>query len=450
MQKQTRRGFLKLGSVATLAAASAACSAPTSPAEPASPPPPVQPAPPKPAAKAPAPPPTVAAAPARAAAPVAAPSTARAPGDRRILVVVQMGGGDDGLNTLVPYGNGLYYQARPQVSIPADQLLRLNDQFGLHPSLKAFKELYDGGKLAFVQGVGYPNPSRSHFRSMDIWHSARLDGGADEGWLGAFMSEVYKVGDSPFQCVNIGNSVPKALLGANVPAAAVQDTGTFAFVADRRLPAGKDPLLKTFGEMYARPSRKLPSLELVSNTWGNTVKAVDLLAGSASKYQSTAQYPNGPFGKTLQQVAQMIGADLGTRVFYVSLGGFDTHANQKQAHANLLSQVSDGVTALYRELEQMGKADRVMIVGFSEFGRRVRENGSNGTDHGAAGPMFVLGAGVKGGLYGDHPSLTDLDEGDLKYTVDFRQVYATILDGWFEVPSKKILGGSFDRLGFVG
>ncbi len=372
------------------------------------------------------------------------------PPEQRTLVMIQLGGGDDGLNLLAPYGNGTYYDLRPKVAIAQADVLRLNDQYGLHPSVKAFKRLHDEGKFAMIQGVGYPNPSRSHFRSMDIWHTARTDANSEQGWLGAFMAEVYKVGESPFQCVSVGTSVPKAMFTPHAPAAAVQDAATFQFLADRKLPTGKDPLLKTFGQVYAKPGRKLPTMELVAQGWDTTMRGVEALAASTEKYQPTTPYPQGPFGKALQNVAQMISANLGTRVFYVSLGGFDTHSNQKPAHANLLTNLSEGLAAFQKDLEGLGKADGVTILGFSEFGRRVKENGSGGTDHGAAGPMFVIGKNVKAGLYGEAPSLTSLDEGDLKHTVDFRSVYATVLENWFGVPSQAILGGNYEKLGFLG
>ena len=451
MSKRTRRDFLRIGGAGALAAAGlAACSAPAAPSAPAQPPAAPTSFPAAPAQTSDQPPKLVSADPrGPQPKPPAASSPPPPPSDRRILVVLQLSGGDDGLNMLVPYGDGLYYDLRPQLGIPADQVLRLSDQLGLHPSLKAFKGFYDQGKLAFVQGVGYENPSRSHFRSMDIWHTARTDASGDQGWLGAFMKQVYRVNESPFQCVNLGLSVPKALLTEAAPTAALQDSGTFHFLADRKLPNARDPLLKTFGQMYARPAKKLPALQLVADTWEATTRGVDALGGAAEKYQPAAQYPNHPFGKALQQVAQMLAASLGTRIFYVSLGGFDTHANEKADHARLLTLLSDGLAAFNKDLEAQGRTDEVLVLAFSEFGRRVRENGSGGSDHGAAGPMFAFGNGVRGGLYGDHPSLSNLDDGDLRFTVDFRQVYATILEDWLGASSKSVLGGSYDRLGFI-
>jgi uncharacterized protein (DUF1501 family) len=378
-----------------------------------------------------------------------APKTA-VPADKRTLVVVQLSGGNDGLNAVVPYGNGMYYQLRPQIGIAADQVLRLDDNVGLHPNLKSFKALYDKQQLAIIQGVGYPNPSRSHFRSMEIWHTARPQGSVPtNGWLGAFMAEVYKVGESPFQCVNFGTSVPQALHTEHAPVAALQDTTSFQFLVDKRLPTMKDPLLKTFGQVYARPAKKTPALELVASNWDNTARGVDVLSGTSEKYQAAAQYPNNGFGKTLQQIAQMIASDVGTRVFYLQLGGFDTHANEKPSHATLMSQLADSLAVFQADLEGHGRADQVLTMSFSEFGRRVKENGSQGTDHGAAGPMFVLGTNVKGGLYGDHPDLSKLDDGDLRHSVDFRSVYASVIENWLGAPSQDVLGGSFDRLAFV-
>src|SRR6266849_6198031 len=258
---------------------------------------------------------TTSASPQASASSPAASTTAKA---QRTLVVVQLSGGHDGLNAVVPYGNGLYYQLRPQIGVPADQVLHLDDQVGLHPNLKSFKTLFDTHQLAIIQGVGYPNASRSHFRSMEIWHTAQPQGMApSQGWLGAFMSEVYKVGDSPFECVNFGASVPQALLTQHAPVAAMQDTANFSFLVDRRLPSMKDPLLKRFGQVFAKPAQKTPALDRVATGLDTTKRGVDVLAGISDKYQPATQYPNNAFGKTLQQVSQMLTADIGTRVFYV-------------------------------------------------------------------------------------------------------------------------------------
>ena len=442
MPSSTRRAFLRTGALGAAAGLAVACTAPAAPG---------------PAERT-----TPAAAPtssvlSTAVTPTAAVNPAptrevrpQAGAAQRALVVLQLSGGHDGLNAVIPYADGLYYQLRPQLNIPADNVLHLDDRVGLHPNLTAFKTLFDQGQLAVLQGVGYPNPNRSHFRSMEIWHSARPDGPAPEqGWLGAFMSEIYKVGDSPFECVNFGVSVPQALRTTRAPVAALQDTASFQFLVDRRLPSMKDPLLRTFGQVAARPARKGPAVELVARNWDATMTGVHALNSVGEKYQPKGQYASNPLARTLQQVAQMLSSDLGTRVVYLQLGGFDTHANEKPQHAGLMTQMADSLAAFQADLDGHGLASSVVIMLFSEFGRRVKENGSQGTDHGAAGPMFVLGKAVRGGVYGEHPNLSDLDDGDLKFGIDFRSVYATVLEKWFNASAPEVLGGTFEKLDFL-
>ncbi|MBV8717759.1 MAG: DUF1501 domain-containing protein [Chloroflexi bacterium] len=456
MSSSSRRAFLRTGALGAAAGLAVAC---TQPAPQSAAPT----APPSAGTAAPAPAPTSAPAAAAQPQPAAAQPTVAQPqpssaqtqpqapaAGQRALVVLQLSGGHDGLNAVIPYGDGLYYQLRPQIGIPADKVLHLDDQIGLHPNLTSFKSLYDQGQLAILQGVGYPNPNRSHFRSMEIWHSARPDGPSpDQGWLGAFMSEMYKVGDSPFECVNFGTSVPQALRTQQAPVAALQDTTSFQFLVDRRLPSMKEPLLKTFGQVATKPARKSPATDMVARNWDATTTGVSALSAVSEKYQPKAQYPNNPLAKTLQQVAQMLSSDLGTRVVYLQLGGFDTHANEKPQHATLMTQMADSLAAFQADLDGHGLSDNVVTMLFSEFGRRVKENGSQGTDHGAAGPMFVIGKAVRGGVYGDYPKLNDLDDGDLKFGIDFRSVYATVLDGWFNASSPEVLGGNFPTLNFL-
>ncbi|MFN0072681.1 MAG: DUF1501 domain-containing protein [Chloroflexota bacterium] len=440
MAKQSRRNFLKLTSSGALGIGLLACSAPMATPPDAEPmmgmamggEPVVEPP---------------------RASTIAAPSAPSAPAPSsngpRLLIVVQLSGGDDGLNAVVPYGDGLYYQLRPQLAIQGDQVLPLNDRVGLHPSLKSFKALWDQDKLAVIQGVGYPDPSRSHFRSMDIWHTGRLENNVDNGWLGNFMAQAQRADQGPFQCVALGNSVPRALQHEHISPAALQDTATFTFQTDRRLPGMRDSLIQAFSDLQASANRAFPTAQLVANNWLATAQGVDQLRAVGESYRPFGQYGNSPFGRALQQTAVLAAAELGTRVLYVSIGGFDTHANQRNTHAGLLTQLSDGLAALQKDLEHSGQADRTLILAFSEFGRRVRENGSGGTDHGAAGPMFIIGNRARGGLYGEYPDLTNLDEGDLKHSTDFRQVYATVIEDWLGASAHSVLGGSFDRLGFV-
>jgi uncharacterized protein (DUF1501 family) len=449
MQTTSRRGFLKTGALGAAAGLAIACASPTSDTG----------APASPATSGQTPSPSQVETSGPVPAPVSGVTTSGGSGSTstsgpnsgsRSLVVLQLSGGHDGLNAVIPYADGLYAQLRPQIGIASDKVLHLDDHVGLHPNLTSFKSLYDAGQLAILQGVGYPNPNRSHFRSMEIWQTARPEGPTpDQGWLGAFLAEIYQAGASPFECVNFGTSVPQALHTVHAPVAALQDTSSFQFVVDRRFPSMKEPLLKTFSRVATRPSQRTPALQLVADTWGATQQGVETLSGVTEKYQARAQYPTTPLGKTLQQVAQMLSSDIGTRVIYLQLGGFDTHANEKPQHATLMTQLADSLAAFQTDLEGQGLANQVVTMTFSEFGRRVKENGSLGTDHGAAGPMFVLGKSVKGGLYGDHPSLSDLDDGDLKFGIDFRSVYATVLENWLGATAQDLLGGSFDKLSFL-
>jgi len=263
------------------------------------------------------------------------------------------------------------------------------------------------------------------------------------------MSEIYKVGDSPFECVNFGVSIPQALRTTQAPIAAMQDTASFQFLVDRRLPSMKDPLLKTFGQVATKPAKKGPALDLVARNWDATTTGVSTLSATSEKYQPKAQYPNNPLARTLQQVTQMLTSDFGTRVVYLQLGGFDTHANEKPQHATLMTQLADSLLAFQNDLDGHGLSGRVVTMTFSEFGRRVKENGSQGTDHGAAGPMFVVGKSIRGGLYGDHPKLDDLDDGDLRFGIDFRSVYSTVLEDWLGASASDVLGGNFEKINFL-
>lgn len=366
----------------------------------------------------------------------------------RSLVVIQLTGGNDGLNTVIPYADPAYRKNRPNLGVPDGQVLRLTDSVGLNPNMAGMKSLYDKGQLAVVQGVGYPNPNRSHFRSMEIWQTAEPDRPGTEGWVGRYLDAVRQGRASPLTGINIGNEMNEALQSAHASVPVIQGLANFGVVFPRtgdggaRAAALKEIQIADTSTKYGR---------LFSQTARETYESADLIRAGIQKYRSTVQYPAGGFGQGLQEVAQLIAADLGTRVYYVSFGGgsFDTHAAQAQRHPRLLSQLSDGLAAFQSDLEQMGHADSVVTLAFSEFGRRVHENANGGTDHGTASEMFVVGRPVKGGLYGEYPSLTNLDAGDLKHTTDFRSVYATVLDRWLGVHSELVLGKPFPDLKFV-
>lgn len=371
------------------------------------------------------------------------------PNSKRALVVIQLGGGNDTLNTLVPYSDPSYYKLRPTLAIAQGDVLHLSDQVGLNPNFAPMKSLYDGGQLAVVQGVGYPNPNRSHFRSTDIWTSGRPDIIEPTGWLGRYLDNTCSGEDRPLKGVDAGDTVSRLFWTGQSIVPAISSIEGFDFLTDARFPKDRDNQIGTFkalnagsgGGNYDDFIRKA-ALEALDTS--NQLKKV------AGSYHSTAQYPSTGFATGLQTIAKLISADLGTKIFHITIGGFDTHAGQVKTHNALLKTVADGVQAFLRDLEGMGKLDDVMVMTFSEFGRRVAENGSQGTDHGAGSSLYVAGGGVQGGVFGNTPSLTDLDNGDLKFNVDFRSVYGTVLQDWLGTPAAQVIGGgTFPRVGFV-
>ena len=357
-------------------------------------------------------------------------------GKGKILVVVQLSGGNDALNTLVPYSNGAYYAARPTIGIAKKDLLALSSDVGLHPSLKPLMRLWDEGSLGLVQGVGYPNANRSHFESMAIWHTADPSARETDGWIGKIAE---KYGD-PFCATNFGGTTPLALRGSDIILPSISSIDSFQLkIAPEAKPA-VDTILGS-----SLPGRA----ETIRNATNQMLTNIDLVQKGVSKYKPGAAYPEGNFAASLRDVARLISADVGPRVFYTSQGGYDTHAGQPDDQAALFETLSSSLVAFRADLEQQGRSDDVLIIGFSEFGRRLAENASAGTDHGKAGLMFTVGNGVRGGLYGAQPDLEKLNDGDPVMTTDFRQVYATALDGWLNVPSRDILGANFKNVGFL-
>lgn len=372
-------------------------------------------------------------------------TAAQAPGAQRagardtILVVVQLTGGNDGLNTVIPFNNADYLRLRPTLRIANS--LRVNDQIGLHPSLTGMHGLLQDNALCIVQGVGYPNPSQSHFRSMDIWHAASTADSLTEGWVGRALRHVPAA--TSFHLASANEPAPLALTGApaRVPSIATLDDFQLRLqassAADRRR---QRELL----EGASRPAGEQPSLlDFVQRTAVQTYASSQRLAEIGRNYQPRVPYPASALGNHLKLAAQLIDAGLGARLFYVTHDGFDTHAGQLPVHANLLRDVSDSITAFYRDMAARGQGQRVLIVTFSEFGRRGHENGSRGTDHGSGAPMLLVGGRVRSGIVGAHPALTNLQQGNLPHHTDFRQVYATILDQWLGVPSRQVLGQEF-------
>ncbi len=365
-------------------------------------------------------------------------------GDDRVLVVVNFQGGNDGLNTVVPFGMPAYYTYRPSLAVPQNDVLRINDTLGLNPSLKAFKDMYDKGQVAIVQGVGYPKPDYSHFRSTEIWQTAAPDAYVSTGWLGRYLDGANLPPENLFNAVAIADVLPEVLVADRVDVAAIAQLNGYGLASDRSKTLGRDAF-HSFVTDNNVPFHS-PYLAQVAQIEDHAQRGAEELPQLVAGYKAAATYPATPIGRSLALAAQIAGSKLGTRVLFVQLGSFDTHTTQKGTQDRLLGDFSEAISAFYTDLAAHGDDKRVLTMTFSEFGRRVAENGSRGTDHGSAAPLFVIGGGVKGGLYGEHPSLDALDNGNLRYTTDFRSVYATVLEKWLKRPSSGIVGAGFTPL----
>jgi uncharacterized protein (DUF1501 family) len=391
--------------------------------------------------------------------------------DGTILVVLQFAGGNDGLNMVVPYADDAYHRARPKLGLAADKILKLDGYAGLNGRLTGLKSLFDEGHLSVIQGVGYPNPNRSHFRSTEIWQTASdADRNATEGWLGRYFDNCCK-GADPTVGVSIGDEAPLAFAAksptgvtfsrpdqfrwhTSEPNSGRMSAEEFFFRqlndangSDEAAPAAADGA--SISALSGRTKSDVGTLDFLQRTALDAQLSSDKILAIARKYKSNVPYPQGQLAASLNIIARMIAGGLPTRVYYASQGGFDTHAGQMNAHERLMGDFDAAITAFMADLKQQGNFDRVLLMTFSEFGRRVSENANGGTDHGAAAPMFVVGGGAKAGLFGKYPSLTDLDHGDLKFNTDFRSVYGSILDRWLKAPSQVVLGRKFPDLAIV-
>lgn len=369
--------------------------------------------------------------------------------DKRVLVLIQLAGGNDGLNTLIPHGDPAYAKARPGIGIPASQVLKLNDHVGLHPNLTGLRDLYDEGKLAIVQGIGYPNPDRSHFRSMDIWQSAEpLNESPRDGWLGRALEWQFDRAPALAEGLSIGSDkLPLAFVSTRVNVPTLQRLEDFQLVEGQTTAMNRDQTRTAIKSLVTAPASG--ELDFLRRATTTALTSASRLKSLATAYQTTVSYPSTGLASRLKLVAQMLTADLPARIFVVSLDGFDTHSLQQPGHAALMLELSGAIRAFEQDLVEHKISDRVVLATYSEFGRRVAENGSLGTDHGAASMLFALTPTAKKGLHGTYPSLTDLEDGDLKFNVDFRSVYATLLDQWLEIPSADVLSGRFQPLDFV-
>jgi len=387
--------------------------------------------------------------------PMGTPDGAPRPGvpEDRILVVVQLGGGNDGLNTVVPFGEQRYYDARPNIAIPEREVLKFRDHrnrhaagIGLHPAMEPMMDLYNDGRVAMLQGVGYPNPNRSHFKSMDIWHTANVEGeGRGHGWIGRYFDNACKgqPDPEPNLCVSIGPSAPPAMQGERIQPVAFEDPRLFRWTGASLHP----DLAKAYDRInragVVGPVGEETPASFLMRTALDAQLSSDRIRDAMKRTPEVA-YPRTGLANSMKMIASMIQAGLRTRVYYADLGGFDTHAGQPWRHAARLREFAGAVKAFYDDLKKQGNQKRVLIMTFSEFGRRVKQNASGGTDHGTAAPMFLIGDMLKPGIYGPHPSLAQLDpHGDLVHRIDFRSVYTTILQQWMRADAEAILGGRF-------
>ena len=368
----------------------------------------------------------------------------------RSLVVLQLSGGNDALNTVVPYSSGLYYDWRPDVRIEQDQVLQLDDQLGFNPSMGPVKELWDQGKVAIVNGVGYPSPNRSHFRSMDIWHTAESEAIGDSGWLGRTIRELDPKAENVLAGVNFGRGLPRSLSCKGVPVASVGDLGTYGLLPDIREQSARELALEAFSKIYGGAMAHDEVSQFIGQTGIDALRGADILRSAPEKYSSGVEYAETPIAQSMKSIAQVITADLGTRIYYAQHGSFDTHAGELEAHAELWTDTSNALGDFMDDMKEHDLEDEVLVLVFSEFGRRIQDN-SAGTDHGSGGVSFVIGGPVNGGLYGEYPSLEEKDhlEGDLHFNTDFRSIYSTIAERWLSVDPEAVANGHYEQLDFI-
>ena len=385
-----------------------------------------------------------------AAAALAALGRAAAGGERALagptLILVQLTGGNDGLSTVVPYADDVYGRSRAATRIAPSEVLRIDDHVGLHPELKGLRALYDAGELAVVQGCGYPAPSRSHFKALEIWHAADPRGrAAGDGWIGRACDAAFGAQADPCRVVHVGSTPPYSLHSARHGAASFVVPEGYRFVDTEEAVAAYDAATTAAGAPAA-PDR----LAFLRGVLHDARASSGAVRAAAARYKPSTPYPDDPFALDLMAAAALVHGDVGARVISLELRGFDTHSGQRATHDNLMQRLDQGLAAFLRDLKAGAAGRAALVLAFSEFGRRVRENGSRGTDHGAAGPMFLAGPRVKGGLHGRLPSLSELDEGDLVHTTDFRSVYAAAIEACFGVKASAVLGADVRALELVG
>lgn len=370
-----------------------------------------------------------------------------------VLVILQLTGANDYLNTIVPYTNPLYWDNRPKVNIPQDLVLPINDELAFRSEVESFKDLYDKGNMAIIHGIGFENSPRSHFRAMDIWHTCEPDSIGVDGWVAKVIRDLDPVGENVLKGVNFGQGLPRALAMRGVPVTSVNNLATYGvFSSVRSLTSNEErtQLLDSFARMYAPAIGTGPTMEYLGQTGLDALKGADIIKLAPERYSSTIEYANNTIARSLKDVAQVHLADLGTQVFYTSHGPFDTHFDQSGSHAKLWIEISEALDSFFADLKEHNASENVVVMLFSEFGRRVKDNGT-GTDHGAAGAAFVIGDRIKGGMFGQYPSLKpeDLNQGDLTPNYDFRGFYSSLVDQWLGLDPVPIVGGKFEQMSFL-
>ena len=368
----------------------------------------------------------------------------------RSLVVIELAGGNDALNTLVPYNNGLYYDYRPGIGIQQKDVLAISGEYGFNPNMQAVKDLWDRGKMAIINGIGYPQPNRSHFRSRDIWYTAEPESIGNQGWLGAAIRDLDAKGENVLTGVNFGRGLPRALVCRGVPVASVGNLETYGLLPDMSDENVRHNALDALGRMYGPAGGRDVVAQTLAENGSQALMGADILRTAPQRYSSSIEYADTPISQSLKSAAQVMSAGLGTRVLYAQHGSFDTHSNELQSHAKLWQDASAAIADFTEDLKEQGLWEETLVLVWSEFGRRVRDNGT-GCDHGSGGVAFVLGGSVEGGLYGQYPSLreADLSEGDMAYTTDFRTTYATVLDRWLGLDPDPIVHGQFEQFEFI-
>ena len=367
-----------------------------------------------------------------------------------VLVVLQLTGGNDYMNTVIPHADPLYRDNRPVVGVADDRIVKLNDRIGLHPEVAPLQRFWDTGDLAIIHGVGYANSPRSHFRSMDIWHTCEPDKLGTEGWLGRATRDIDPNKDNVVTAVSFGPSLPRALALPGVPVACVDDLDNFGMLTSIQEDAQRSKIIDRFTRLYSPTIGSGFVMDYLGQTGLDSLKAADILNVAPGRYSSSVEYPDTPIARKLKGISQVHQANLGARVLYCDHGSFDSHSNQVGMHDGLWRDVSAAVGSFFDDLRENDASDNVILMMFSEFGRRVHDNGS-GTDHGAAGVVFMMGDRIKGGEYGEYPSSRPehLEQGDLVPNTDFRGVYSAILEDWMGLDANPIVGGVFEKVSFV-